>query len=155
MWQIGWMISLIPDSIFLWITYFLMILGIGLYIVSKLVAWLPIISRYKTPAEILGVIILVVGSYLFGSHGTEMVWRERVKELEAKVAKAEEESKQANSKIQEKIVTKVKEIKVFQDRIKEVIVEKEKIIDAQCKVPQEALDILNSSAQNKPVGDKK
>ncbi len=155
MWQIGWMVSLIPDSIFLWITYFLMALGFGLYIVSKLVAWLPIISRYKTPAEILGVIILVVGSYLFGSHGTEMVWRERVKELEAKVAKAEEESKQANSKIQEKIVTKVKEIKVFQDRIKEVIVEKEKIIDAQCKVPQEALDILNSSAQNKPVGDKK
>jgi len=132
-----------------------MALGFGLYIVSKLVAWLPIISRYKTPAEILGVIILVVGSYLFGSHGTEMVWRERVKELEAKVAKAEEESKQANSKIQEKIVTKVKEIKVFQDRIKEVIVEKEKIIDAQCKVPQEALDILNSSAQNKSVGDKK
>jgi len=132
-----------------------MALGFGLYIVSKLVAWLPIISRYKTPAEVLGVIILVVGSYLFGSHGTEMVWRERVKELEAKVAKAEEESKQANSKIQEKIVTKVKEIKVFQDRIKEVIVEKEKIIDAQCKVPQEALDILNSSAQNKSVGDKK
>ena len=155
MWQIGWMVSLIPDSIFLWITYFLMALGFGLYIVSKLVAWLPIISRYKTPAEVLGVIILVVGSYLFGSYGTEMVWRERVKELEAKVAKAEEESKQANSKIQEKIVTKVKEIKVFQDRIKEVIVEKEKIIDAQCKVPQEALDILNSSAQNKSVGDKK
>jgi len=132
-----------------------MALGFGLYIVSKLVAWLPIISRYKTPAEVLGVIILVVSSYLFGSYGTEMVWRERVKELEAKVAKAEEESKQANSKIQEKIVTKVKEIKVFQDRIKEVIVEKEKIIDAQCKVPQEALDILNSSAQNKSVGDKK
>lgn len=155
MWQIGWMISLIPDSIFIWITYFLMALGFGLYVVSKLVAWLPIISRYKTPAEILGVVVLVIGSYLFGSHGTEMVWRERVKELEAKVAKAEEEAKQANSVIKEKIVTKVKEIKVFQDRIKEVIVEKEKIIDAQCTVPQEALDILNSSAQNKPIGDKK
>lgn len=132
-----------------------MALGFGLYVVSKLVAWLPIISRYKTPAEILGVVVLVIGSYLFGSHGTEMVWRERVKELEAKVAKAEEEAKQANSVIKEKIVTKVKEIKVFQDRIKEVIVEKEKIIDAQCTVPQEALDILNSSAQNKPIGDKK
>lgn len=155
MWQIGWMISLIPDSIFIWITYFLMALGLGLYVVSKLVSWLPIISRYKTPAEVLGVIVLVCGAYLFGSHGTEMVWRERVKDLEEKVAKAEAESKQTNSKIQEKIVTKIKEIKVFQDRIKEVIVEKEKIIDAQCKVPQEALDILNSSALNKPVGDKK
>lgn len=155
MWQIGWMVSLIPDGIFLWITYFLMTLGLGLYVVSKLVTWIPIISRYKTPAEILGVVVLVSGSYLFGSHGTEMAWRQKVKDLEEKVAKAEEQSKQTNSVIQTKIVTKVKEIKVFQDRIKEVIVEKEKIIDAQCKVPQEALDILNSSALNKPMEDKK
>jgi len=32
-------------------------------------------------------------------------------------------------------------------------VEKEKIIDAQCEVPQEALDILNESA--KGVGEQK
>lgn len=155
MWQIGWILSLIPDSIFIWITYFLMAVGLGLYILSKLVAWLPIISRYKTPAELLGVLVLVIGSYLFGSHGTEMAWRQKVKDLEDKVAKAEEQSKQTNSVIQTKIVTKVKEIKVFQDRIKEVIIEKEKIIDAQCKVPDEALEILNSAAQNKSVGDKK
>jgi hypothetical protein len=84
-----------------------------------------------------------------------MAWRQKVKDLEEKVAKAEAESKQTNSIIQTKIVTKVKEIKVFQDRIKEIIVEKEKIIDAQCKVPDEALEILNASAQNKPVEDKK
>ena len=155
MWQLGWMISLIPDSIFIWITYFLMAAGLGLYVLSKLVAWLPIISRYKTPAEVLGVLILVAGSYLFGSYGTEMAWRQKVKDLEEKVAKAEAESKQTNSIIQTKIVTKVKEIKVFQDRIKEIIIEKEKIIDAQCKVSDEALEILNASAQNKPVEDKK
>ena len=129
--------------------------GLGLYVLSKLVAWLPVISRYKTPAEVLGVLILVAGSYLFGSYGTEMAWRQKVKYLEEKVAKAEAESKQTNSIIQTKIVTKIKEIKVFQDRIKEIIVEKEKIIDAQCKVPDEALEILNASAQNKPVEDKK
>ena len=129
--------------------------GLGLYVLSKLVAWLPVISRYKTPAEVLGVLILVAGAYLFGSYGTEMAWRQKVKDLEEKVAKAEAESKQTNSIIQTKIVTKVKEIKVFQDRIKEIIVEKEKIIDAQCKVPDEALEILNASAQNKPVEDKK
>jgi len=129
--------------------------GLGLYVLSKLVAWLPVISRYKTPAEVLGVLILVAGSYLFGSYGTEMAWRQKVKDLEEKVAKAEAESKQTNSIIQTKIVTKVKEIKVFQDRIKEIIIEKEKIIDAQCKVPDEALEILNASAQNKPVEDKK
>jgi len=155
MWQISYMFSLIPDSVFVWITYILITIGLGLYIVSKLVSWLPIISKYKTPAEILGVISLVLGAYFYGGYGTEKVWRERVKDLEAKVAKAEAESKQTNSRIQEKIVTKVKEIKVFQDRIKEVIVEKEKVIDAQCKVSPDAIDILNTSARGVKAGDKK
>ena len=153
MWQISYMFSLIPDSFFIWITYLLFGVGLALYVASKLVAWMPFINRYKLLAEILGVILLVLGSYFYGGYATEKVWRERVKELEDKVAKAEAESKQVNEVIKEKIVTKVKEIKIFQDRIKEVIVEKEKIIDAQCKVPQEALDILNESA--KGVGDKK
>lgn len=153
MWQISYMFSLIPDSFFIWITYLLFGVGLTLYVASKLVAWMPFINRYKLLAEILGVILLVLGSYFYGGYATEKVWRERVKELEDKVAKAEAESKQVNEVIKEKIVTKVKEIKIFQDRIKEVIVEKEKIIDAQCKVPQEALDILNESA--KGVGDKK
>jgi len=155
MWLTGWMLSFIPDSFFLWVSYTLIGIGVGLYVLSKIVKWLPIISQYKFPAEILGIIILTVGAYVFGSYGTEMVWRERVRELEEKVAIAEQKSKETNTIIKEKIVTKIKEIKVFQDRIKEVIVEKEKIIDAQCTVPQEALDILNDSAKGVPEGEKK
>jgi len=153
MWQLSYLFGFIPDSLFIWITYALFGAGFILYVVSKLVAWLPFISRYKFPVEFIGVIFLVVGSYFYGGYATEKVWRERVAELEAKVARAEEESKKVNVVIKEKIVTKIKEIKIFQDRIKEVIVEKEKIIDAQCEVPQEALDILNESA--KGVGEQK
>lgn len=147
MWQLNWLLSFIPDSVFIWITYILMASGLALYVASKLVAWLPIISRYKTPAEILGIVLLVAGAYVFGGYGTEMAWRERVKELEAKVAKAEAEAKVANSQIQTKIVERVKEIKVFQDRLKEVIVEKEKVIDAQCKISPDAIEILNTAAR--------
>jgi hypothetical protein len=147
MWQVQWMLGLIPDSVFIWITYLLFSTGLVLYIASKLIKWFPIISRYKLLSEVVGVVLLVVGAYIYGAYGTEMAWREKVRELEAKVAESEAKSKTANSVIQEKIVTKVKEIKVFQDRIKEVIVEKEKIIDAQCRVPDEALDILNQAAK--------
>jgi hypothetical protein len=147
MWQIQWMLGLIPDSIFIWITYLLFSTGLVLYIASKLIKWFPVISRYKLLSEVVGVVLLVVSAYIYGAYGTEMAWREKVRELEAKVAESEAKSKTANSVIQEKIVTKVKEIKVFQDRIKEVIIEKEKIIDAQCRVPDEALDILNQAAK--------
>jgi hypothetical protein len=90
MWQIQWVLTLIPDSFFLWITYLLIAVGVGLYAASKLVTWIPLISQYKLPAELVGVVLLVAGSYLFGSYGTEMAWRERVRELEAKVKAAEE-----------------------------------------------------------------
>jgi len=141
------MLSFIPDSFFLWLSYSLIGVGVALYVASKLITWLPLISRYKLPAEVIGVVVLTIGAYVFGSYGTEMIWRERVKELEGKVAIAEQKSKETNVIIKEKIVNRIKEIKVFQDRIKEVIIEKEKIIDAQCKVPDEALEILNDSAK--------
>lgn len=153
MWQLSFMFGLIPDSLFVWITYALFGLGFALYVASKLVSIIPFISQYKTLAEVVGIVLLVVGAYFYGGWGTEQAWRAKVAELEERVKISEQQSKEANSKIQTKIVEKVKEIKVFQDRIKEVIIEKEKIIDAQCKVPQEALDILNESA--KGVGVKK
>lgn len=149
MWQLGWITSLIPDSIFIWLTYGLFGLGILLYVASKLVAWLPIISQYRLPAELVGVVFLVVGSYLFGSYGTEMTWRERVAELEAKVKAAEEQSQQVNTVIETKIVTKVKVIKenvyVNREIIKEVA---GKQLDAQCTLPRSTVSLHDSASRN-------
>ena len=149
MWRLGWMTSLIPDSIFIWLTYGLFGLGILLYVASKLVAWLPMISQYKLPAELVGVVFLVVGSYLFGSYGTEMAWRERVAELEAKVKAAEEQSQQVNTVIETKIITKVKVIKenvyVNREIIKEVA---GKQLDAQCTLPRSTVSLHDSASRN-------
>jgi hypothetical protein len=149
------MFSLIPDSFFVWVTYALVGLGLALYIASKLVSIIPFIKQYKLPAEIVGIILLVLGAYMYGGYGTEKMWRERVADAEEKIKIAEQQAIDANSKIQTKIVERVKEIKVFQDRIKEVIVEKEKVIDAQCKVAPEAIDILNTAAKGAKASSNK
>jgi hypothetical protein len=113
-----------------------------------LVAWIPLMSQYKLPSELIGVGVLMIGVYMFGSYGTEILWRERVRELEAKVKIAEEKSQQVNTVIQEKIVYKTKVIKQkeieYIDRIKEV----EKIIDAKCEIDPAAVDILNKAASD-------
>jgi len=149
MWQIQWILSLIPDSFFLWITYILIAIGVGLYVVSKLVTWLPLIAQYKLPAELSGVLLLVIGSFLFGSYGTEMAWRGRVAELEAKVKVAEEKSQQVNTVIQEKIVTKIKVVKenvyVNREIIKEVA---GKQLDAQCTLPKSTISLHDSASRN-------
>ena len=49
--------------------------------------------------------------------------------------------------IQEKIVTKVKHIKDTQVKIQKQIVEKETVINGECVVPAEAIEILNKAAE--------
>ena len=149
MWQFGWMFSLIPDSLLIWITYFIAGAGFVLYIASKITAWIPLISQYKLPAELVGVLLLVIGSYMFGGYGTEMAWRQKVKDLEEKVRVAEEKSQQVNTVIETKIVEKIKVVKenvyVNREIIKEVA---GKQLDAQCTLPKSTVSLHDSASRN-------
>ena len=147
--QIGWMLSFIPSEIWLWLTYALYGLGVILYVASKLVSWIPLMGQYKTPAELIGVLLLMVGAYLFGGYGTEMMWRDRVKALEEKVKAAEAQSQQTNVVIQERVVEKIKVVKqnvyVNREIIKEVV---GKQIDAVCSLPTSAVVLHDSASRN-------
>ena len=147
--QIGWMLSLIPDSIFVWVYYILTILGVGLYVGSKLVRLIPFMGQYKLPAELVGVVLLVAGAYLFGGYGVQKAWLARVAELEAKVKIAEEKSQQVNTVIETKIVEKIKVVKenvyVNREIIKEVA---GKQLDAQCTLPKSTVSLHDSASRN-------
>ena len=151
--QLGWMFSLIPDSLFVWIYYALTIAGVSLYIGSKLVTWIPMMGQYKLPAELVGVILLVVGAYLFGGYGVQSVWQARVAELEAKVKIAEEQSQKVNTVIQERVVTKIKVVKenvyVNREIIKEVA---GKQLDASCSLPKSTVSLHDSASRNEVAG---
>jgi len=153
--QLAWMFSLLPDSLLVYVYYALFSLGVGLYIISKLVTWIPLIKSYKLPAELVGVLLFGAAAFLLGGYGTEMSWRQRVAELEAKIKEAEEKSAVVNTVIKEKIVYKTKIVKEKQieyvDRIKEVAVQ----IDAKCEVDPAAIEILNKAAEDPTKGDKK
>ena len=155
MWQFQWMLSLIPDSIFIWVTYILMFAGFGLYIASKLVQWIPLIGRYKLPAELIGILVLLVGVYLFGGYGVEMSWRDKVRQIQEQLKAAEEKSAQVNTVIQEKIVYRTKVIKeketVYIDRIKEIAKE----VDAKCEVDPRVVDALNKASEDPTKGEAK
>ena len=147
--QLGWMLSLIPDSLFVWIYYIILTSGVALYIASKLVKWIPLMGQYKLPAELVGVVLLVVGAYFYGGHGVQQAWLARVAELEAKVKIAEEKSQQVNTVIQEKVVTKIKVVKenvyVNREIIKEVA---GKQLDASCSLPKSTVSLHDSASRN-------
>lgn len=91
--------------------------------------------------------MLIAGVYFKGGYSVEMLWRERVAELEAKVKESEEKAKIVNEKIvveyRDRVRTVVETKVVIQERIKEV----EKIVDGQCKVTPEAVLIHNDAAK--------
>jgi hypothetical protein len=113
------------------------------------------IKNYKLPTELVGIILFGSAAFLLGGYGTEMTWRQRVAELEAKIKEAEEKSAVVNTVVKTKIVYKTKIVKETQiqyvDRIKEVAVQ----IDKKCEVDPAAIEILNKAAEDPTKGDKK
>ena len=153
--MITWLLSYFTESIFIWVTYIMFTAGLLLYIASKLVTWIPAIRPYKFPAEIVGIIVLVLGAYLFGRYDTEITWKAKVKEAEQRIAVAEQKSKEANQLLSEEIKKKNKVITRVRTVVKEVIKEKEKIINAECKIIPDVNIIHNDAALNRLPREKK
>jgi hypothetical protein len=145
MWQIQWMLQLIPDSLFVWITYALFLTGIVLYIVSKLVTIIPMVNRYKLVAELSGVAALIVAAYFYG--GVE--YRLMIADLKARVAVAEKQSQDANVALEKKTKEKVQVIKETVYVNKTIIKETAgRQIDSQCVLPRSAVSLHNSASAN-------
>ena len=147
--QIAWMFSLLPDSIFVMLTYAIFAAGSMLYIASKLVKWIPIMMQYRVPAELVGVLCLCIGAYFFGWRGNEEHWLARVKDLEEKVVIAESKSREVNTVIETKIVTKIKVVKETVYANKEIIREVAGTqLDSQCTLPRSSVVLHDSASRN-------
>ena len=152
-----WMLMLLPDSLLEWVVNFVLILGIvgvvASFFFSYVARLLPMLAAYQTAFRIISVIVLVLGVYFKGGYSVEMEWRERVAELEAKVAKAEAESKTTNEVIKTKVITKTQIIKVRgEERVKyidrEIVKYDEKFAKGgQCEIPTEFIKSHNDAAE--------
>ena len=153
MWQLTWMLSFLPD----WFWTVLLISSIAAVLLSRF------FLTYKLPMKIVGSICLVLSVWMLGAASNEAKWEAKVKELEAKLLVAEEESKKINTEIVEKIVTKTKvvqgksqDIIKYIDRwnTKEVIVEgpervkREEVIKfiEMCPIPAAVIEAHDAAA---------
>jgi len=106
-----WLLHLLPDSLILYITYAMLAVGLAGIILGFFLGKIPFVSQYRLPIQIVSIILFCSGLYWYGGYSTEMMWRERVAEMEAKVAEAEKKSQAANEEIQQRIVERTKLIK--------------------------------------------
>ena len=145
MWQIQWLLQLVPDGIFVWLTYLLFAAGLVLYVASKLVSWIPLMGQYRLPAELVGVVALVIAGYFYGG----ISYREQIAEMKQRVRIAEEQSQHVNTVIETKIIEKVKVVKqnvyITREIFKEAAGQQ---LDSQCSLPRSTVSLHDSASLN-------
>lgn len=148
-----WLLHFLPDGFILFIVYLVLAAGGILTALSYLIKWIPGIGAYKLPMRVGGIVLLICGVYFYGGYSTEMIWRARVEEMEQKVAAAEEQSKQANTKIVTKVVTKTQVVRTRGDDIvkyvdREIVKYDEKFAKGgECEIPKEFIKAHNDAAE--------
>ncbi len=140
-----WILDFLPGWIFTLIT----LTGAGAYLVTEVLSNIPFVAQYLRAIRAGAIVALVFGVYMMGGSANQEKWEARVKELEAKVAIAEEQSKTANAKLDAKMKEKAKVIKEKEYIIQEKIVQIKDTIDAMCQVPIEAIKLLNEAAEER------
>jgi DNA-binding protein YbaB len=140
-----WILKWLPD----WIFYVVLLAGVVGYLATYLLKFIPIpfIYMYKTPIQLGSIGLLVIGTFMSGAIHDNNAWLDRVHEMEAKVAKAEEEAKAANVVIDKKTVEKVKVIKGKQIIVKQYIDREVAKYDSQCVIPKEFVKAHNDAAE--------
>jgi hypothetical protein len=148
MWQIYWMISLIPVGVLNWIINLMLIAGVSGLFAGWLGKFIPFYGTYAKMLKPIGIVLLCAGLFFKGGYVNELAWRAKVADLEEKVKISEEKSKEANVEIKTKIVERVKVVKQVEVVIQDRIIKEKELIDKECKVAPEAINILNDAAKN-------
>ena len=153
------MLSFVPDSLLIWIVNTILIIGavgsfLSFFVLHRLLNKIPALAPYYLLIQVVSAVLLVAGIYFKGGYDVEASWRDKIRVAQEKAALAEAQAVELNTKLNSEIKKKQRVVTentiVYRDHIREV----EKIIDKECKVAPEAIDIHNAAAKNKPLEKK-
>ena len=148
-----WILYFLPDALILWVCNIVLLSGLLLTAAAFFIRRIPMINQYRTPAQILGIALLVLGVYWRGGYAVEQEWRERVAAVEARVAAAEAKSAEENVKIVTKVVTKTQVIRTRGETItkyidREIVKYDTKFAPGgQCEIPREFIKAHNDAVE--------
>ena len=139
-----WILSWLPN----WIFYGMVLIGVIGFAATYLFKYIPVpfIYMYRKPIQIGSILAVIFGTFMSGAIYDNEAWEARVKEMEAKVAKAEQQSKEANTVIESK-VEKAKEKIVQKQVVVKQYIDREIVkYDNTCVIPKEFVEVHNKAA---------
>lgn len=140
-----WILNFLPD----WIFYVTLGIGVIGLAVTYLLRFIPIpaIYMYKTPIQLVSVLIITFSVYMMGAVANEQAWKERVAQLEKEYAESQVKSEKVNTEVITKYITKRE---VVHQRGEEIVryVDREIVkYNDICKLPNEIIRIHNEAVQ--------
>jgi uncharacterized membrane protein len=145
-----WILEWLPN----WIFYAIFFAGILGVIATYVLGFIPFLSAYKIPIQVISIIAIVVGTYMAGAISNEESWLAKVKDVEAKVAEVQVQSVKENIKIVEKVVKKIEIVKVQGNEVikyvdREVVKYDTKFAPGGiCEIPKEFFIAHNDAAKD-------
>jgi hypothetical protein len=148
-----WLLSFLPDTLLMYIVNLVLIVGVisfilAFFVLHKILNKIPGLSKYALAFQIVSAVLLTAGIYFKGGYTTEMLWRERVKEVEAKVVEVEQQSQALNVKLEEERKNKQKVKLENYNKVKTQIKEVETVINGKCEVDPRVNELHNRAATN-------
>ncbi len=106
----------------------------------------PILSPYKLVGQILGIVLLLVGTYYEGALGYKQSQAAQVANLEKQLHDATLKSTDKNTQIKTRIVHDTQVVHEQGDAIVQYIEKEAPRIDANCTVPADVIQKYNEAA---------
>ena len=147
-----WLLHFMPDSLLAFIVDATLIAGLTAtaltcFLLKYLIRVVPALAPHIKTAQVLSVLLLLSGVYFRGGYSAEMAWRERVHEMEQKVAAAEQQAREANQQLEKKAEKQVQVIRQRGKTITQYIETEIVKRDNQCVIPSEFVRAHNMAAE--------
>ena len=159
--QLTWMLGFLPN----WFWNVLLILSTLTLIASWILKFIPFISTYRLPLQVIGVIAAVTSVWFLGAAANEAKWAKESEKYIAKIKELENRQPVINTEVVEKVVNQTKYVKGqvgiitetiekwnTKEIIKEIPVDRIKIVREyieNCPIPKELLELHNNATMIK------
>ena len=146
-----WILEWLPN----WMFYAIFFAGILGVIATYVLGFIPFLSAYKIPIQVISIIAIVVGTYMAGAISNEESWLAKVKDVEAKVAEVQVQSAKENIKIVEKVVKKIEIVRVQGNEVTKYVDREVVKYDTKfapggiCELPKEFFIAHNDAAKER------
>jgi membrane protein implicated in regulation of membrane protease activity len=142
-----WILHFLPDAFILWFCNILLLTGVVAVAAGFFAHRIPGLWQYQLLFKITGIALLVLGVYFRGGVAVETEWRQRVAEVEARLAQAEKAAAEANTKINARAQQRTAQVRERTQLIRQYVDREVVKYDSGCTIPQSFVRAHNTAAE--------